>query len=263
MTPESNDLVLREDVDGIATLTLNRGQAFNALSEASLDALDAAIEAVGTDQRIRAVIIGGAGRAFCAGHDLKEIAADPSRATMAALFKKCARVMLSLNRIPQPVIARVHGIATAAGCQLVAACDLAVAANMALFATSGINVGLFCSTPMVALTRNVPRKIAFEMLMTGEYIKAEQALAYGLVNRVVPLEQLEDETLRLARIIASKSPAAIAMGKKLFYEQIERAQPAAYDLAAPVMADNMQLEDARAGIDAFTRKEKMPDWKGK
>lgn len=263
MTSLPEQPVLRADHAGITTLTLNRENAFNALSQASLEALHDVIEEVGRDAGVRVVILAGAGRAFCAGHDLKEINTDPSRETMQALFKKCADIMLTLNQIPQPVIARVHDIAAAAGCQLVASCDLAVAAKGARFATSGINVGLFCATPMVALTRNIPSKIAMEMLLTGEFIDADRALQYGLVNRVVDLEMLEKETLALAELIASKSPIAIAMGKGLFYEQLEAARSRAYDIATSVMAENMQTEDARLGIDAFTSKKSLPDWKGK
>ncbi len=256
-------VLLRDDADGVATLTLNRPNAFNALSGALLDALLAETAALKEDTSVRVVVLAGAGKAFCAGHDLKEMRADSSEPAMQALFAKCADVMLGLVRLPQPVIARVHGIATAAGCQLVAMCDLAVAAEEARFATSGIKVGLFCSTPAVALSRNLSRKQALEMLLTGDFIDAATALAHGLVNRVVAADALDGAVTDLAERIASRSPASIAMGKKLFYEQLDKGLEDAYRLAARTMACNMQTEDAQDGIDAFIAKEPMPKWKGR
>jgi enoyl-CoA hydratase/carnithine racemase len=209
------------------------------------------------------VVLAGAGKAFCTGHDLKEMRENPGRQATQALFEQCAKVMLTMTRIPQPVIARVHGVATAAGCQLVATCDLAVAAEDARFAVSGVNLGLFCSTPMVALSRNLPRKQAMEMLLTGSFIDATTALSYGLVNRVVPKNQLDAATAELANTVASKSPAAVALGKGLFYRQLEASLQAAYELANETMMRNMLTEDAQAGIDAFIAKQPSPEWKGR
>ncbi len=248
---ERDPILLRDDRNGVATLTLNRPRQFNALSAAMLDALQSAVDAITADNAVRVVVIAGAGRAFCAGHDLKEMRADPSPVFQQTLFSQCSRFMVALSRMPQPVIARVQGIATAAGCQLVAACDLAVAADDARFAVSGINLGLFCATPSVALSRNVSRKQAFEMLVTGDMIDAETALQRGLVNRVVPAADLDAEVARLAGVIAAKSPAAIAAGKRLFYRQLEMGVEAAYQLASQTMACNMLEADACAGIDGF------------
>jgi enoyl-CoA hydratase/carnithine racemase len=254
-------LVLRQDEAGVATLTLNRPRQYNALSQAMLGGLQAALDAVATDKAVRVVVIAGAGPAFCAGHDLKEMRAHADRAFHQALFAQCGQVMLTINRLPQPVIARVHGIATAAGCQLVAACDLAVAADNARFATSGINLGLFCATPGVALSRNLGRKQALELLLTGDFIDAPTALRQGLVNRVAPLDQLDAAVWGLADSICHKSPLAIAMGKALFYRQLELGLEEAYARASEAMACNMDSEDAREGIDAFIAKRK-PTWKG-
>lgn len=256
-------VLLRRDADGIATLTLHRPDKFNALSVALLSALQRELDAIATDQSVRVVVIAGSGKAFCAGHDLKEMRENPDREATRALFDQCARVMLTINRIPQPVIARVHAIATAAGCQLVAACDLAVAAANARFAVSGVNLGLFCSTPMVALSRNVGRKQAMEMLLTGEFIDAATALQYGLVNRVVDPEALDDAVAKLAATIAAKSPAAVAIGKGLFYRQLEDGIEAAYAAASEAMTCNMMGEDAGAGIDAFVAKHPPPKWTGR
>ncbi len=254
-------LVLRQDEAGVATLTLNRPKQYNALSQAMLGALQAALDAVAADKSVRVVVIAGAGPAFCAGHDLKEMRAHADPAFHQALFAQCGRVMLTINRLPQPAIARVHGIATAAGCQLVAACDLAVASDNARFATSGINVGLFCATPGVALSRNLGRKQALELLLTGDFIDAPTALRQGLINRVAPLDQLDAAVWQLADSICNKSPLAIAMGKELFYRQLEMGLEDAYTCASQAMACNMNSEDAREGIDAFIAKRK-PDWKG-
>jgi enoyl-CoA hydratase/carnithine racemase len=255
-------LVLRQDEAGVATLTLNRPKQYNALSQAMLGALQAALDAVAADKSVRVVVIAGAGPTFCAGHDLKEMRAHADPAFHQALFAQCGRVMLTINRLPQPAIARVHGIATAAGCQLVAACDLAVASDNARFATSGINVGLFCATPGVALSRNLGRKQALELLLTGDFIDAPTALRQGLINRVAPLDQLDAAVWQLADSICNKSPLAIAMGKELFYRQLEMGLEDAYTCASQAMACNMNSEDAREGIDAFIAKRK-PEWKGR
>ncbi len=255
-------ILLRRDEDGAAYLTLNRPAQFNSLSQAMLAALQESLSAIAADPSIGVVIIGGAGKAFCAGHDLKEMRANHDKAYMQALFQQCAKVMTTIQAMPQPVLARVHGIATAAGCQLVAMCDLAVAALDARFAVSGINVGLFCSTPAVALSRNLGRKRALEMLLTGEFMGAEEAQARGLVNRVVPLEALDAEVGRLVGAILAKSPLAIATGKQMFYKQLEMGIDAAYQYAGEVMACNMMSDDAAAGIDAFMAKTK-PVWQGR
>lgn len=251
--------VLLERDGAIARLVLNRPAQFNALSEAVLDALSAALAGIADDAAIRVVVVSGAGRAFCAGHDLREMRAQPSLDYYRALFARCAQVMTAIQRLPQPVIARVHGIATAAGCQLVAACDLAVAAEDARFAVSGVNLGLFCSTPAVALSRNLSRKAAFEMLATGEFVDAAAARERGLVNRVVPADRLDEEVARLAASIAAKPRAAIAMGKALFYRQLEMGVEAAYQLAGQTMACNMMDADALEGTQAFLDKRK-PNW---
>jgi enoyl-CoA hydratase/carnithine racemase len=253
-------LVLQDkDARGVVTLTLNRPQAFNSLSVGMLDALQAALDRVAADDTARAVVIAAAGRAFCAGHDLREMRAEPSLAYYEALFAQCGRMMMSLQRLPVPVIAKVHGIATAAGCQLVAMCDLAVAAQDARFAVSGVNLGLFCATPSVALVRNLGRKAAFEMLVTGAFISADEARALGLVNHVVPAEQLDDAADALAAQIVTKPRVALAMGKALFYRQIEAGIAAAYDDAAQTMACNMMDESALEGVQAFIDKRK-PNW---
>jgi enoyl-CoA hydratase/carnithine racemase len=253
-------LLLREDRDGVTTLSLNRPNQANALSEELIDALQAALDAVGADASVRVVVIAAVGRAFSAGHDLKQMRAHPERGYYEALFGRCRRLMTSLREIPQPVIAKVQGLATAAGCQLVASCDLAVAASDARFATSGIDVGLFCATPAVPLSRDVSRKRAFEMLMTGEFIDAETARDWGLVNRVVPARQLGAEVAALARVIASKSRVAVETGKRMFYRQLEMTLDEATAYAAEVMARNMMAEDAGLGIDAFLAK-RPPVWK--
>jgi len=255
-------LVLRADRDGVATLTLNRPGARNALSVGLMTALQAALDAIAADKSVRAVIIGGAGPAFCAGHDLKELRANPGRQAYEAVFGQCAKLMTSVVNLPKPVIARVHGVATAAGCQLVASCDLAIAAEDARFATPGVNIGLFCSTPMVALSRAIGRKQAMEMLLTGSLIDAETARAWGLVNRVVPAAMLEDAAATLAAEIAAKSPFTLAIGKKAFYVQAELGLEQAYAYCAEVMTTNMLARDAEEGIDAFLEKRK-PVWEGR
>ncbi|HXH02361.1 MAG TPA: enoyl-CoA hydratase [Candidatus Competibacteraceae bacterium] len=255
-------ILLRRDEDGITTLTLNRPAQYNALSQAMLGALQAELDAIAADEAVRVVVLAAAGRAFCAGHDLKEMRASEERDFHRALFEQCSQMMLTLNRMPQPVIARVAGIATAAGCQLVAACDLAVAEAGARFAVSGINVGLFCATPAVPLSRNLTRKRALQMLLTGEFIDAVTAQEWGLVNLVVPAAELDTAVHRLAAAICAKSPLAIRMGKQLFYRQLELSLEEAYRLAGETMACNMDSQDAREGIDAFIAKRK-PIWRGR
>ncbi len=253
-------ILLRDDADGIATLTLNRPTQYNALSEALLTELQQTLDAITQDDAVRVVILAGSGKAFCAGHDLKEMRQSEDRAYHQALFDQCGRMMLSINRLPQPVIARVNGIATAAGCQLVANCDLAVASSEARFAVSGVNLGLFCSTPAVPLSRNLPRKRAMEMLLTGDFITAEQARDWGLVNAVVPPAELEAASRELAQKIAAKSNHAIRLGKDMFYKQLPLDLSEAYAYASERMACNMDSHDAREGIDAFIEKRK-PNWK--
>ena len=250
------DPLVRREVDarGVATLTLNRPQSFNALSEGMLSALQSELDILIRDESVRVLVLAAAGRAFCAGHDLKEMRAQPSLGYYQQLFAQCTRVMLGIRRLPVPVIARVQGIATAAGCQLVAQCDLAVASSEARFAVSGVNLGLFCSTPSVALSRNVSLKSAFEMLVTGEFIDARQAQARGLVNRVVEPAALDEEVEKLVASILSKPRVALAMGKELFYRQAELGIEAAYDAAGQTMACNMMDESALARVQAFIDK---------
>ena len=251
--------VLRDEHAGVVTLRLNRPRQRNALSEAMLEELRAALDQISGDDDVRVVVVAGAGANFCAGHDLKEMRARPDQSYYRRLFMQCGKMMRSLTQLPQPVIARVRGIATAAGCQLVAACDLAVASTDARFATSGINVGLFCSTPAVSLSRNVSRKRAFEMLFTGEFIDAETARESGLINRVVSESDLDAAVATLARTIAEKPRSAVASGKRMFYQQIGRPLEEASTLAAEVMAHDMMAADAGEGIDAFIEKRK-PNW---
>ncbi|MGH7038523.1 MAG: enoyl-CoA hydratase [Stellaceae bacterium] len=258
-TGEEASLLLREQDDGVLRLTLNRPAARNALSLALMEELTAALGAAGQDARVRVVVLAGMGPAFCAGHDLRELRADPRRETYERIFARCGELMLAIVRLPKPVIAEVHGIATAAGCQLVATCDLALAAADARFATPGVNIGLFCSTPMVALTRAVGRKPAMEMLLTGELIDAATACARGLVNRVVPPAELHQAVADLARRIAGKSARTVAIGKEAFYRQAELDLAAAYRYAAEVMTTNMLAADAEEGIDAFLAK-RAPVW---
>ncbi len=258
----SNDepLVKRSgDSRGAVTLTLNRPQAYNALSEALLGALQRELDAIAADESARVVVLAAEGKAFCAGHDLREMRAQPSHEYYQRLFAQCSAVMLSLTRLPVPVIARVQGIATAAGCQLVAQCDLAVAASSARFAVSGVNLGLFCSTPGVPLARNLSRKQAFEMLVTGDFIDAEGARTRGLVNRVVEPGVLDAEIERLVASIVAKPRVAVAMGKELFYRQVELPLAAAYTAAGETMACNMMDEAALEGVQAFIEK-RPPRW---
>ncbi|MCY4364596.1 MAG: enoyl-CoA hydratase [Gammaproteobacteria bacterium] len=247
---------------GIATLTLNRPGQYNALSEDMLIALQEALDDIAGDDTIRVVVIAANGKAFCAGHDLKEMRSSEDRAFHQALFDRCGAMMQTINNLPQPVIAKVQGIATAAGCQLVAQCDLAVAAETARFAVSGINVGLFCSTPAVPLSRNMQRKQAMQMLLTGDFIDADTAKQFGLVNEVVSPEVLDAAVSSMAEKIAAKSALAVNLGKKMFYQQANMDLSAAYEFAGERMTCNMDSEDAREGIDAFIEKRK-PAWKGR
>ncbi len=253
--------LLRRDEAGIAHLTLNRPAARNALSIALMTALEAELAAIAHDDSVKVVVIGGAGPAFCAGHDLREMRANPDRETYEALFTQCSRLMLAITHLPKPVIARVHGIATAAGCQLVATCDLAIAADNTRFATPGVNIGLFCSTPMVALTRAVSRKAAMAMLLTGEMIDAAEALRIGLVNQIVAEAALDRAVGDLAAKIAGKSPLTVAIGKEAFYRQADMPLESAYAYAAETMTRNMLARDAEEGIDAFLQK-RAPVWQG-
>ncbi len=252
--------VVREDREGVATLTLNRGDRLNPLSTDMIAALAGQLKAVGGDASVRAVVIAGAGRGFCAGHDMKEIHAHPDAAWQKGLFDACAAMMLAIVRLPQPVIARIHGVAAAAGCQLVSMCDLAVAVPEARFALSGIHNGLFCSTPAVGVARNINRKRAMEMLVTGDLIDAETARAWGLINRVVPADALDAEIAKLTDAIKAKSAAAIALGKEAFYRQIDMNLGDAYDLAGRTMMCNLQDPDGIEGVDAFVNKRKAV-WK--
>ncbi len=257
----SGSILLRDEQEGIVTLTLNRPAQYNALSSQLLAALQEQLDDIDRDDAARVVIIAASGKAFCPGHDLKEMRSSEDRAFHQALFDQCSRMMLTMHRLRQPVIARVNGIATAAGCQLVANCDLAVAADEARFAVSGINVGLFCSTPAVPLSRNMPRKLAMQMLLTGDFISAQTAREFGLVNEVVPAAELESATLELARKITAKSAHAIRLGKEMFYQQLSMDLADAYVYASERMTCNMDSHDAREGIDAFIEKRK-PRWKG-
>jgi len=254
--------LLRNAAGGVVTLTLNRPAQFNALSAALLTELEAALADIASNPTLRVVVIAGAGKAFCAGHDLKEMREHHDREFIRGIFERCSRVMIALTRLPQPVIARVHGVAAAAGCQLVAQCDLAVASTAARFATSGVKYGIFCNTPGVPLARGVGRKRALEMLLTGDFIDAETALASGLVNRVVAPEQIDEEIAGLARSILEKTPIAVAAGKKIFYQQIETGLERAYALASEAMTCGLMTEDALEGIDAFSQK-RPPRWKGR
>ena len=260
-----NEALLTCDVTaGVARLVMNRPAKLNALSDAMLAALKTRLEALAQDQSVRVVVLAGAGKAFCAGHDLGEMqagraAADKGAAYFADLFARCAEVMQLIPALPQPVIAEVHGIATAAGCQLVASCDMAIAAEQTRFGVNGVNIGLFCSTPMVALTRNIPRKMAFEMLTTGQFIDAARAEALGLVNRVVPHEHLQTETMALAATVAAKLSSAVRIGKQAFYQQAEMGLAEAYAHTGAIMVENMLWRDTDEGISAFLEKRK-PDW---
>jgi enoyl-CoA hydratase/carnithine racemase len=261
-TPPSGPCVRRHDADGVATLTLHRERTLNVLSSEMLDALQAELNRLAADESVRVVVLAAAGKHFCAGHDLREMRAHPDEAWQQELFARCSRMMLSLLRLPQPVIARVHGAAVAAGCQLVSMCDLAVASAEARFALPGIKSGLFCTTPGVGVSRTIARKRVLELLLTGETIDAPTAERWGLVNRVVPAGDLDDTVASFARTIAGHSRAVNALGKRLFYEQIERGLADAYEVAGDGMACNMTLDDAGLGIDAFLGK-RPPAWRGR
>ena len=254
-----SDILLTQVEGPVCTLTLNRPQQYNALSEELLAALIAALDQVAVNDQVRVVILAANGKAFCAGHDLKQMRANDDHGYQHELFSQCSTMMQKLVGLPQPIIARVQGMATAAGCQLVASCDLAVAADTCQFAVSGIRLGLFCSTPAVALTRNISRKRSMRMLLTGEFINAETALEYGLLNDVVSAEALDQCVADLATEIASRPKNAIRLGKRLFYQQLEQNLPQAYELATDAIAGNMMLDEAREGIDAFIEKRK-PNW---
>jgi enoyl-CoA hydratase/carnithine racemase len=256
---ELGPLVLEQRAGGVVHLTLNRPSQFNSLSEEMLAALHATLQKIAADPSARVVVLGGAGKAFCAGHDLKQMKARPEIDYYRKLFADCTRVMMLVQKMPQPVIARVHGIATAAGCQLVAMCDLAVASTEARFAVSGINVGLFCSTPGVALSRNLDRKRAFEMLVTGDFIDAATAKHRGLINRIAEPDALDAEIAKITDAIVAKPAMAIALGKELFYRQAEMGIEAAYQLAGQTMACNMIDDIAQEGVQAFIEKRK-PNW---
>jgi enoyl-CoA hydratase/carnithine racemase len=259
---EESVLLRSQDARGVVTLTLNRPQAFNALSEAMLSALQRELGTIANDEAVRVVVLAAEGKAFSAGHDLKEMRAKPSLDYYERLFSQCSDMMLGIQRLPVPVIARVQGVATAAGCQLVAMCDLAVASSAAKFAVSGVNLGLFCSAPGVALARDVLRKAAFEMLVTGEFISADEAKARGLINRVVDPEQLDAEIEKLVATIIAKPRVAVAMGKEFFYRQVELGMASAYEAAAQTMACNMMDEAALEGVQAFIDK-RPPRWRQK
>jgi enoyl-CoA hydratase/carnithine racemase len=261
--PDGRPLVLRSFDDGVLTLTLNRGERFNPLSSATIAALDAEFAAAARDESTRVVVLAAAGKGFSAGHDLKEMRAHAhDQSWQRELFDACSRMMVRITALPQPVIARVQGIATAAGCQLVSMCDLAVAVDTATFALPGVNIGVFCSTPAVGVARNVGRKRAMEMLLKGELIDAQTALAWGLVNRVVAADVLDATVARFTGLIKARSAATIRLGKGAFYAQIDEAIGRAYDVASEVMARNMLLDDASEGIDAFLGK-RVPAWQGR
>ena len=261
MDNKASSVLLKSDnAKGVVTLTLNRPDQFNSLSDELLDSLQRELDALAKDRAVRVIVLAANGRAYCAGHDLKQMRSHRDETYYRDLFGRCGKLMQMIMRQPQPVIARVHGVATAAGCQMVASCDMAVASDNARFAVSGINVGLFCSTPSVALARNVGRKRALEMLLTGEFISAEQAVTEGLINYAVPAEQLDQTVTKLCDAICSKSAMAIRTGKEMFYRQLEMGVEQAYQYAGGVMACNMMHEDATEGIDAFMQKRK-PVWK--
>ena len=260
MTDANAPVLLREDKDGVATLTLNRPDQFNSLSEALIEALQRELDRVAADDAVRVVVLAGAGRAFCAGHDLKEMRAKPRQNYYEDLFARCGRMMQTVVALPKPVIARVHGVATAAGAQLVASCDLAIASENARFGTTGINLGLFCSTPSVAVSRAMGRKRSFEMLFTGELVDAKAAESLGLVNRVVPLAELDAAVAGVAKKIAAQPASAVRIGKQMFYRQLSMELGDAYRFAGDTMAANMMEADAIEGIDAFLSK-RDPSWK--
>ena len=258
----SEEMVLRRDKEGVSYLTLNRPRAYNALSVGCMQALTERLDEVAADLSVKVVVLSGSGKGFCAGHDLKEMKEGGCETFYEKTFATCARLMAKIQSIPQPVIARVHGIATAAGCQLVATCDLAYAADDARFATPGVNIGLFCSTPMVALSRAVQAKHAMAMLLTGEMVAADQAASMGLINEAVPAEQLDARVAQVAAMIAEKSSYTLKVGKEAFYQQREMSQSDAYDHCSRVMTENMLAHDAQEGVDAFLNK-RQPTWQGR
>ncbi len=260
MQSTADGLVLRDDQAGICTLTLNRPDKFNALSAGMIEALTTQLDTLSSDSSVRVVVIKANGRAFCVGHDLKEMREANDPKLTKQLFSQCGAMMQRLEAMPQPIIASVHAVATAAGCQLVAACDLALASEKAKFAVSGINLGLFCSTPAVALSRNLGRKQALEMLLTGDFIDAATAKTYGLVNQVVAAEELDQAVATMAAKIAAKPPEAVKMGKALFYQQLNQPLAAAYDLANEAITCNFYLDDTIEGVNAFLEK-RDPSWK--
>jgi len=261
-TKSSESVLLRSDTDGVCTLTLNRPAARNALSRDLLTALQTELDAIATDRSVRVVVVTGAPPAFCAGHDMREIRANPTQAYYEATFAASSRVMKSITALPQPVIARVDGIATAAGCQIVASCDLAVASENAKFATPGVHIGLFCSTPMVPISRKIGRKAMMEMLLLGEMVDADEALRLGLVNRVVPSAELDATVAAMTKKITAKSPLTLEIGKEAFYRQLDMPIEDAYAYCGAVMTRNMLAHDAEEGIDAFIEK-REPKWEGR
>ena len=258
-TPDSPFVIRSDDENGVTTLTLNRAASFNALSEGMLSALQTELDELSKNQKLRVLVIAASGKAFCAGHDLKEMRAEPSMDYYKKLFAQCGDMMMRIQKLQVPVIAKVQGIATAAGCQLVAQCDLAVASADAKFAVSGVNLGLFCSTPSVALSRNLSRKAAFEMLVTGDFLSAQEALNQGLINKIAEPEKLDEVLASLIQKILAKPPVALAMGKELFYMQLETGIEKAYEYAAQTMACNMMDNSALEGVQAFIEKRK-PNW---
>jgi enoyl-CoA hydratase/carnithine racemase len=260
-TASSAPMILRRREGAVETIVMNRPAQYNSIPAAMIGEMKVALDDIANDETVRAVVLAGAGKTFCAGHDLKEMMSNRTYDFTQELFDRCCDMMMTIQRMPQPVIARVHGMATAAGCQLVAMCDLAVAAESATFATSGITLGLFCTTPGVAVARNLLRKNALEMLLTGEFIDARKALAWGLVNRVAPDAELDAELERLVNAIISNPGEAVALGKKVFYQQIEMPIEKAYGVATDAMACNMMMDDTAEGVGAFIAKRK-PSWKG-
>lgn len=258
----AEDLVIRSDNGAICDLIINRPKSYNSLSIDCMEALIEEFESLSQDTAVKVVILSGSGKGFCAGHDMRDLRANPQKSFYEKTFQTSARMMLSIINSPKPVIAKVHGVATAAGCQLVATCDLAVADENTRFATPGVNIGLFCSTPMVALSRNIARKHAMEMLLTGDFISAGRAYEIGLVNRVVPSRELDRAAYELAEKIALKSPLTLKIGKKAFYEQLDKDLGGAYEHCCRVMVENMMARDAEEGIDAFLEK-REPVWQGK
>lgn len=259
---KNEPILLRSDADGVCTLTLNRPAARNALSMAMMRELQSALDSIAADPSVRVVVLAAAGPAFCAGHDLRELRANPTTDFYNTMFETCSALMLSITRLPQPVIAKVHAMASAAGCQLAATADLAVASEDAAFATPGVHIGLFCSTPMVPISRKIGRKAMMEMLLTGDPVDAAEAHRAGLINRVVPAEQLDAEVAALAEKIASKSAHTLKVGKEAFYQQLEKDLEDAYAYCGGVMAENMTAADAEEGIDAFLEK-RAPVWRDK